>query len=182
MGTVLNREAILDAALDVIDKDGPDALTMRGVAEQLGVTATAIYHHFDGRDAVLEGLVDRVCAAMVADAPTSGAWRERLRALLTGMVTRSLDHPAMTVWAITTYARKPPVVQLHDALREVLREAGFSKSDAEHAKGVLLRYCVGHLVLATADGPFPRGFDPDEQLRRGLDTILKGLAPKPNTR
>src|SRR6266508_4254417 len=47
---VLTPDKILDAALELVDATGPDGLTMRRLADRLGVTATAIYHYFDGRD------------------------------------------------------------------------------------------------------------------------------------
>src|SRR6266508_4261040 len=87
---VLTPDKILDAALELVDATGPDGLTMRRLADRLGVTATAIYHYFDGREAILEALLDRVCGIIVGDAPHDGPWDVRLKGLLTTMVDHGL--------------------------------------------------------------------------------------------
>jgi AcrR family transcriptional regulator len=55
-GSAQVEQAILDAARDLLAKGGPEALSMRQVADQVGVSATAIYHYFDGK----QDLVNRV--------------------------------------------------------------------------------------------------------------------------
>jgi AcrR family transcriptional regulator len=191
---MLTRDAILDAALELVDRDGSDKLTMRPLAERLGVTATAIYHYFDGRDAVIEALVDRVCSTIVSDSAGDGPWDVRLTALLTTMVDQAAAHPATAAWIITTYARRPPMLQLHEAMLEILTDAGFTPEDAVQIKGAMLRLCIGHLMLREAApghewrklpknsfpcyraaGPALDAFDPAAHFRLALDALLVGL-------
>jgi AcrR family transcriptional regulator len=192
---MLSSDKILDAALELVDAAGPENLTMRRLAERLGVTATAIYHYFDGREAILEALVDRVCVVIVADAPRVGSWQGRLRALLTAMVDAAIAHPTASAWAITAYARRPPMLRLHEAILVILDDAGFSPEAAVHVKGALLRFCIGHLALHEAapghewrrlsrraypryraTGPALDTFDEAEHFRVGLGALLKGLS------
>ena len=54
---MLTRERIVEAGLAIVDEQGHERLTMRGLAQRLGVTATAIYHYVDGRDDLLEAIL-----------------------------------------------------------------------------------------------------------------------------
>jgi TetR/AcrR family tetracycline transcriptional repressor len=58
----LNREAILDAALALADGSGLNALTMRALGSELGVEASSLYKHVNGKEDILDGLIDRLYA------------------------------------------------------------------------------------------------------------------------
>ncbi|GAA4068565.1 MULTISPECIES: TetR/AcrR family transcriptional regulator [Actinomadura] len=194
---MLTRDRILDAGLELLEEEGPHGITMRKLAKRLDVTATAIYHHVDGRDVLLDAIVDRVCAAIVAEAPREGGWRDRLRGLLTVLVERASRHPRASVWAITEYARRPPVIRLHDAMLSILLDAGFTPARAVHLKGAAMRLVVGHLVILEASSrewsrapgegdsafetvrPAQENAAPAEAFRVGLDALLAGIAPGP---
>jgi AcrR family transcriptional regulator len=148
---VLTREGILRAALEIVDDVGVDRLRMRDLAEQLGVTATAIYYYFDGREQLVEGLVDHVCATILADVPNDGTPHERLAAMLVSLVDHAGAHPGASSWTITTYARRAPMLALHESMLELLSIDGLTLGQAIFVKAALLRYCVGHLVLEQAD-------------------------------
>jgi AcrR family transcriptional regulator len=78
--TRLSREAILDAGLRIVDRDGIEAMTMRRLAAELGVNPMSIYHHLPGKAAVLSGLIDAVFSQVHVAAPADGApWQERLK-------------------------------------------------------------------------------------------------------
>ena len=64
----LTPEAIASAAVDLADREGLEGLTMRSLARHLGVEAMSLYHHFVGKDALLDAMVDRVYAGI--DLPT----------------------------------------------------------------------------------------------------------------
>lgn len=194
----LSRASILDAGLELLDEGGPAALSMRSLAQRLGVTATAIYYHYSGREELLESVVDRVCSRIIDPVGADGPWDDRLRALVGALVDEACAHPAVATWTITNYARKPPVLRIHELMLAILRQAGFDAEVALQIKGVLLRFCVGHLTLrAAADGPhwdeladdeFPEhraagpaidAFDPEANFRAGIDILLAGFTPAP---
>lgn len=70
-GKAITAEAILDAAAQLIELDGVEAFTMRGLAEQLGVAVTSIYWHVGGKDKLFDSLVDRLLSQM-ANLPIEG--------------------------------------------------------------------------------------------------------------
>jgi AcrR family transcriptional regulator len=173
----LSRERITEAGLRLIDRDGPPALTMRALAVELSVTPTAIYYYFPGREAVLEGIVDHLAAGIVAASHTEGDWREQLQVLLSAMAGQSSAHPATVAWVITEYAHRPPVLRIYERILAILLGAGFRPGDAARIKGIVLRFCAGHMIL-DATAPDESRIDHAELLRLGLDVILSGLAAR----
>jgi AcrR family transcriptional regulator len=88
---MLHRDDILTAAVAVIDTEGLEALTMRRLGAALGVTAMSLYRHFDGRDAVLSGVVNHLAAT--ADFVPHPAWPEALHSFASGYRAMLLRHP-----------------------------------------------------------------------------------------
>jgi AcrR family transcriptional regulator len=73
----MNREQILDAALALVDREGIDALTVRRLASELGVGMMSLYYHVADKDALLEGVAERVLSDV--EIPTSGGTRTPCR-------------------------------------------------------------------------------------------------------
>jgi AcrR family transcriptional regulator len=195
---MLSREVILEAGLDLVDETGASGLTMRALAQRLGVTATAIYYYFDGRDDLLEAVIDRVCESIVESAPDEGPWDERLRTLLEALVTEGLEHRSVLALTITEYGKRHPVLRISETILGILRDAGFSVESAVYANGALLRFCIGHLMTGQVapgvhwrelgDDEFPNyraagavhdTFDRSREFRLGLDALLRGIAEGP---
>lgn len=141
----IDRERVLDAAAAIADEAGLEALTMRALAARLGVKPMSIYHHVAGKDAVLDGLVDRVFTEMTL--PTPGRpWRAEVAARARSARQVLVRHP----WAVGLLEgrRNPGASNLrqHDAMLGVLREAGFSLELAGHAYALLDAYVYGFVV------------------------------------
>jgi AcrR family transcriptional regulator len=90
----LDRTRIVEAALAVAARDGPDGLTMRALADELGVTATALYRHVADKKALISLMVDAVVTEQVLPAPT-GDWREDLWRMAAAMREMTVRHPAV---------------------------------------------------------------------------------------
>ena len=87
---------ILDAARRVLHRDGPDALTMRNVAGEAGITATAIYRHYADKEALLGAVIRAEYAVFleyVTSAPPAGRPADRLLAVFERWLDFALDHP-----------------------------------------------------------------------------------------
>lgn len=191
--TQLSQARIVEAALSVIDARGLENLTMRALAERLDVTATALYYHFENRDALLKAIVEHETSRLVTARDTSGPWQQQLRQLVITMARELTARPDLGVWIITTQARRQPVLEVHEAVLAILLHAGFDPTAAVEAKGVLFRYLIGHLILAAAPegppwrrlpkryehlratGPAHDAVDRDAMFERGLDAIIAGL-------
>src|SRR5581483_12455907 len=84
----LNRDRVLRAAVELADEVGIDAVTMRGLAEVLGVEAMSLYNHVANKDDLLDGMVDIVFGEI--DLPSGTDWKKamRLRAISARQVLR----------------------------------------------------------------------------------------------
>src|ERR671924_452938 len=89
----LNRDLILDAAVVLIERDGPGALSMRRLGSALGVEGMAIYHHFDSRDDLLDAIGDRLLEPLHR-LELGGDWREACLRFATALRDVAVAHPA----------------------------------------------------------------------------------------
>ena len=92
----------MDAALAIADRDGLDKVSMRTVAEDVGVTPMALYRHFDSKLALLDGMLERLVTSLQPEQVT-GSWDERLTALAHAYRGLAQRHP----WSATCCSRAP---------------------------------------------------------------------------
>ncbi|MEV4156676.1 TetR/AcrR family transcriptional regulator [Nocardia salmonicida] len=148
----LSRDRVLDAAIRVADRGGVEAITMRRVAQELGVEAMSLYNHVPNKDAILDGVVDAVFAAIELPQAGGADWREAIRARARSARSVLAQHS----WALGLMdSRRNPgsaTLRHHDAVLGVLRRAGFSLPMAAHAVSLIDSY-VGGFVLQEANLP-----------------------------
>jgi AcrR family transcriptional regulator len=155
----LSRERVLGRAVAIADEKGLGALTMRSLAQELGVKPMSLYHHVANKDAILDGIVDMVFAEMELP-QMDGDWRAELtrRAASARSVLRR--HP----WAITLMESRstpgPATLRHHDAVLGTLRKAGFSLPMTAHAYALLDAYVYGFAVQEAAL-PFDKDTAPE---------------------
>ena len=87
----MTQERILEAALGLLDRDGFEGLTVRSLAERLGVTPMAIYRHFEGKQALIDAILDRATSE-IALPPPELALREALAAIAREIRATVLRH------------------------------------------------------------------------------------------
>jgi AcrR family transcriptional regulator len=155
--TPLSRDRVLRAALDLADRDGFEACTMRKLGAQLGVEAMSLYRYVASKEDLLSGLVDLVFAEVEVDEPGTTEWRTAMRERARSHRAAMRRHP----WAIGVMEGRlqpgPASLRVHDATLGVLREAGFPFRAAVHANSVLDAYVYGFALQerglpARADG------------------------------
>jgi len=138
----LRRERVLAAAVELADKDGLDALTMRRLGQQLGVEAMSLYHHVANKEDVLDGIVDLVFAEI--ELPTAGAgWKSAMRVRAISAREALLRHPWATSLMQSRTRPGPATLRHHDAVLGSLRKAGFTLIMAAHAFSVIDGYVYG---------------------------------------
>jgi hypothetical protein len=138
----LSRERVLDTAIDRADQAGLDALTMRSLADELGVAPMALYNHVANKDDLIDAMVDVVFAEI--GVPSGGGdWKTAMRGRSIAVRDALLRHR----WAIGLMEsrRRPGPANLrhHDAVLGRLRAAGFSVEMAAHAYSLLDSYIYG---------------------------------------
>jgi AcrR family transcriptional regulator len=130
----LTRAAVVDRALALADNTGLDALTIRKLATELGVTPMALYWHFRGKEELLVGLADRVWSEFDLTVDRAAPWTEQIRTLLESLLKVLRAHPAAP--ALLLHAEKLHSEAARNATEltlDILRTAGFSPEDASIA-------------------------------------------------
>src|SRR5262245_41029454 len=92
----LTRERIREAALRVVDAAGPEGLSMRRLAAELGVDPMAVYHYFPGKRAILLALVEDVFAAM-GPIDSTARWQDQLREWARAYRALARAHPGLAL-------------------------------------------------------------------------------------
>jgi AcrR family transcriptional regulator len=167
----LSRDRILRSALRIADKQGVDALSMRGLAGELGVNPMSLYNHVAGKEDLLDGLADLAIAEIALPSP-SEEWRTatRRRVLSTRQMLERHPWAAGVIESRTT----PSDARLRypEAVIGSLRRAGFSVEMAIHAFFTLDSYVYG---FAQQQRNLPES--PPEGLGRVAEMTLAALPP-----
>ena len=172
------KQEILDAALELADDKGLEAVSMRALAERTGVTPMALYPHVGSKAALLDGMLGRVISQMVADAgPLPGAgvdWRERLRRLLRGARQLAHRHPWMAALAFSRPSTTAYSAGGADLLYSTLLDASVPPADVPRMERLLTTLALGY-GASEVGGRFTRA-ESDIRARRGLlgDVTLPG--------
>lgn len=165
------RRLILDQALALVDERGLAAVSMRAVAERVGLTSMALYPYVGGKDALLDGLVDLLRLELDlrygAD-PAELDWRERLRAL--GRAVRAVadEHPGAFPLLLTRPAAGAATSWLTAALRHVLHDAGVDAAEVPRLARMICAFLLGH-----ATGEITGGLPASDDFARDLDDLVR---------
>ncbi|MEV6166726.1 TetR/AcrR family transcriptional regulator C-terminal domain-containing protein [Streptomyces sp. NPDC051954] len=156
----LSRERVIRTAVTVADEKGSAALTMRAIAEPLGVEAMSLYHHVAGREDILDGMVDAVFGEIDLP-PRDLDWKAAMRHRADSARAALRRHP----WAIGLMDSRsqpgPATLRHHDAVIGALRAAGFSVAMTAHAFSLIDSYLYG-FVLQELSLPFSGEAELDE--------------------
>lgn len=172
-------DAMLSTALEILDGEGAEALTMRALAKRSGVNPMTIYHHFGDRDGLIRALSERTYAGVAA--PREGSVRTRLELLLQSYQSQVVRHPGLTLTIFSRPAVFPDQARrITDDLRTLLRELGLPPSRSQMWVSILVDFTHG-AALATAmsrrseneDGQ--RACSVDEEYANALGELLDSL-------
>jgi AcrR family transcriptional regulator len=148
----LSTDRVLEAAIRLADHGGSEAITMRRVAQELRVEAMSLYHHVPNKDAILDGVIDKVFAAIELPPTDRDDWQESIRV----RARSARDVLSRHTWALGLMDSRsdpgPATLRHHDAVLGVLRRAGFSLPMAAHAISLIDSYISG-FVLQEANLP-----------------------------
>lgn len=141
--TPLSRERVLAAAVDLADTAGIDALTVRRLAESLGVEAMSLYYHVPNKEAILDGIVELVFTEIEREVggvevpETDAAWQAALRARILGARRVMLRHPWAPALLDSRSGLAPTTARYVDSVVGTLRSGGLSYDLIHHAMHAL---------------------------------------------
>jgi AcrR family transcriptional regulator len=148
----LNRERVLHSAITVADKGGIAGLTIRSLADELGVKPMSVYHYFANKAEILDGIVDLVFRQIELPSP-DGEWIAEIRRRAHSARAVLRQHS----WAIGLMESRtnpgPATLKHHDANIGTLRAAGFSIAMTAHAYALIDSFVYG-FALQEAALPF----------------------------
>lgn len=132
----LTRERVLHVAAALADEAGIDAVSMRKLADELGVVPMALYKHLGGKDELLDGMVDLVIGEF--DPPDPGAdWRSGVRQRVLAARRAVLRHPWARQAIESRSSRTPVVLGYMDSVAGTFLGGGFSPDLTHHVMHAL---------------------------------------------
>lgn len=169
----LSADVIVDAALELIERDGTDALTMRRLGTELGVQGMAIYHHLSSRDDLVHAIADRLLEPL-RELDLSDDWREACRRFAATLREIAVARPAAFRLVGLHPFDTPTSLQPVERLLETLVASRFTPADALALYRAVASYARGYALAETT------GFTVDAQRadrRRRLETLNRSEFP-----
>jgi AcrR family transcriptional regulator len=144
----LSRERVLQAAIELADRSGIEALTMRRLGKELGVEAMTLYYYVPNKDDILDGIVDIVVSEI--DVPSDGPdWKAAMRRSAISAHDVLLRHPWACGLILSSAGVRPARMRYMDAVLGGFRKAGFSAEMTDHAYHALDSHIMGFTMWET---------------------------------
>ncbi|MFJ1706342.1 TetR/AcrR family transcriptional regulator C-terminal domain-containing protein [Kitasatospora sp. NPDC088346] len=204
----LTREKVVEAAVAMIDRDGPENFSVRKLATALGVETMSLYNHVPNKEALLDDVAATLLGRIDFGGAQDGTWQERVRAHAAAFRTAAREHPKAFPLVCARPSQAPAVL---GAIRSAL--GGFAELGLEPQEmvnvlraytafviGAILRE-LGHSLtfgaahpderwqrvdeitalgdpLLTSVAPYLAVSDPDAEFEAGLELLIAGLAAR----
>jgi AcrR family transcriptional regulator len=132
----------MTVAIELADRDGIDSISMRKLAQELGVEAMSLYTHVRNKEDLLDGMVDAVIGQIPISADGAG-WKASLRQMALAARSVILRHPWAPRIIETRSAPGPAALRYVNAVIGIFREGGFSIAQAHHGLHILGSRALG---------------------------------------
>jgi AcrR family transcriptional regulator len=198
----LSRQAIVEAAVRILDREGADALTVRRLGEELGTGSATLYWHIGSKDELGELVYDYVMGEIDLPEPDAARWEEQIKDLARQVYRIMLQHKDLARLSLGRVPVGPNMLHIIEWSLELMRGAGVPDQAAAYFGDILGRYLDASVLEATAQGPppieqvgayfaslpadqFPNikamsgamfAGDNDDRFEFGLDLLIRGIA------
>lgn len=154
----LTPDLIVRKALEVGDRGGPEAMTMRSIAAELGCDPMALYRHFANRETLLDAVADRAVSE-VEEQDLQMPWDERILVTFHAIREAAIQHPGIT----SHMAARPPMGvngrRIAEAILQALGEAELTPADTVRTFQALIAYLASALAMAVQAGTRDRRWE-----------------------
>ncbi len=176
----LSPAVIVDRALALADAEGAEAVGMRRLARELGVTPMALYWHFRTKDVLLDAVADRVFAEVDLDRQpddqgTAAGWLAEFERLVRAVLAVVRQHPAAPELLAGSRAPGRALLTVQEAALDVLRRGGLTPEQAANVTGHALSTVLG---FVRAEPGRTRAGLPAEEEQRQFRAQLESLPPQ----
>jgi AcrR family transcriptional regulator len=156
----LSRDAIVDAALRVVDAEGTDAATMRRVAQELNTGAASLYAHVEGKDELLDLVFDRVIGEVVfEETPDPKRWRQQTRAICVAWHDVLLSHRDLARVGFGKVPSGPYAIVAMERMLAVMKAGKLSDRVIAFGADLIAQYVVASAYETSLF--IERNLDPD---------------------
>lgn len=194
----LSREQIVEAALELAGGDGMDALSMRRLAAELGVSAMTLYGYFSSKSSLVRAMLDTVSDELETDIADDVAWPQRLRSMAHRIRTSLRRYPGLAPLFIDRPDPRGRALAVVEDAVAALRAEGVPPETALRGVYAVIGYAIGFVaqevrrtetgsaldysalppdrfpnLTALADGAV--GFTSESQFDFGLEALIEGV-------
>jgi AcrR family transcriptional regulator len=157
----LTREQIVDAAIELLDRDGLEGLNMRALGQRLGSAATAVYWHVGSKENLIALAADQVWNEIGRPDPAAAGWRAAAAAMATDLHAMLTRHS----WLVQAFGSQvlygPGKAGHDDHGLAVYEAAGFTSAQADRAAVTVFTFVLGHALGAAAAASLTRKLSRD---------------------
>lgn len=143
---MLSRQAIVATAIDLIEREGADAVSMRRIAAELGVGVMSLYNHVPNKDALLSGVAETVLAQISFVDDPEAHWTDRVRMQAHAFRQIAHHYPRCTMVVVSRQLHSDAGLLPVERALSTLRSAGFDGPDAVRMLRMFIAFIVGSLL------------------------------------
>ncbi|WP_051393201.1 TetR/AcrR family transcriptional regulator C-terminal domain-containing protein [Glycomyces arizonensis] len=187
----ITAEQVVTAAIELLDAEGLNALTMRNLGARLGVTAMSLYRHLPGRDAVLSAVVNRLFASALTGLDPGPTWSEAVTRFAVSYRRMLLGHPHAVPLLATHPLDVDAALPLLAGVLDRFDDTGIGREQALITLQSVGVYVLGHALAQVGTPPGEDGAAPpsdpaaldyyDRWFAAGLDAIVTGFGRRHET-
>ena len=146
----LTRESIVQAGVEIADRDGLDAVSIRGVAAELGVRPMSLYGHVAGKDDLLDLMFDQLAGESVLGDDLPADWRSALEAIARRTRDQGLAHPWSIELLVDRIQLGPNTLRVLDEWIRAVAPLKVSLETASSIATAVNDYTVGYVIRIAA--------------------------------
>jgi AcrR family transcriptional regulator len=151
----LSRARIIRAAIDLIEREGADAVSMRRIAAELDVGVMSLYNHVPNKAALLDGVAETVLSEIEFGDDPDAEWTDRIRVQARAFRQIAHDYPRCTMLVVSRQPNSTAGMLPVERALATMRGAGFEGRDAVSVMRVFIAYIVGSLLREVGVTPTP---------------------------
>jgi AcrR family transcriptional regulator len=144
-------ERIIDAAMEILDHDGADALSMRSLAGRLGSSTATLYRHVSSKDEILAYVADRILGQTNLEGVGFDNWQQACRAGARALYTTLTQHPKAVPLLVKQVPAGPNALEARERGIAVLLAAGFPPGLAARGYTAIAHFVIGFALQQPAD-------------------------------
>ncbi len=175
MAKGITRELLIRTALELVDQEGLEALSMRRLGAELGVDPMTAYRHLPNKDALLDGVMEAVITEIDLDVDRTLPWQDQLRQLIRSDLDTLLAHPNMLPLLARRPLNTPASLMLVETALQIMTAAGVPLREAVLATNTVGMLVTGVALAASESRANPRA---PEQAREPLEALDEKSFPR----